>query len=143
MKINGAKGVASSPASSGAKAASGQGFTLGAAAETAPAAPMARAGGVNSISSVDALLALQEVDGPLGRRRRDVSRAGRILDVLDDLKVALLDGELSSGDLNRLTTAVREQRDQVDDAGLTGLLNQIETRAAVELAKIEARLRAA
>ena len=45
---------------------------------------------------MDALLALQEVDGPLERRRRAVRRGGRLLDALDAVKLALLgDGEHS------------------------------------------------
>ncbi len=39
--------------------------------------------------------------------------------------------------LERLGRAVREARADVDDQGLTDLLDQIETRAAVELAKRE------
>ena len=143
MKINSSSGVSGSAQASGARRAGAGGFSVDGASGAAPAAPLARTGGVGGIASVDALLALQEVDGPLGRRRRAVSRAGRILDVLDDVKIALLDGDVSPEQLHRLTTAVREQRAGVDDEGLTGLLDQIETRAQVELAKIEARLKAA
>ena len=67
-----------------------------------------------------------------------MSRAGRILDVLDEVKLALLDGGLSADHLERLRRAVREQRDGVDDPELSGLLDEIETRAAVEMAKLEA-----
>jgi hypothetical protein len=34
-------------------------------------------------------------------------------------------------------SAIREQREGTDDPGLEGLLNEIETRAVVELAKLE------
>ena len=63
-------------------------------------------------------------------------RAGRILDVLDEVKLAMLDGGIPPMALERLTRAVREERAGVDDPRLTGLLNEIETRAAVELAKL-------
>jgi hypothetical protein len=52
------------------------------------------------------------------------------------VKVAMLDGELHPGDLERLRRAVREERQGTEDAALEGVLNEIETRAAVELAKL-------
>ncbi len=64
-------------------------------------------------------------------------RAGRLLDVLDGVKLNLLSGEVSSADLDNLKSAIRDQRDQTDDEGLEGVLDEIETRAAVELAKLE------
>lgn len=93
--------------------------------------------------SVDAILALQEVAGPLERRRRAVGRAGKILDVLEDLKVGLLSGEASIDDLDRLRRAIRDERLGTDDEQLEGVLNEIETRAAVEIAKLESANRAA
>jgi len=89
------------------------------------------------VGSIDVLLALQEVGGPLERRRKAVRRAGVILDVLDEVKLALLDGGVPPAALQRLITAVRLERGGADDARLQGLLDEIETRAAVELAKIE------
>jgi hypothetical protein len=86
---------------------------------------------------VEALLTLQDVGGPLERRRRAVGRAGRLLDALDDIKLALLDGQLREDDLERLERAIRDQRAATDDPRLEELLNEIETRAAVELAKIQ------
>jgi hypothetical protein len=104
------------------------------APEVAHASP---ALGMTGISSLDALLALQEVSSPLERRRKAVRRAGRILDVLDDIKVALLGGDLTPLALDRLLSAVREQREGADDPGLEAVLGEIETRAAVEIAKLE------
>lgn len=107
---------------------------LGAAAETA--AP-ARAASMAGVSSVQALIALQEMGGPLERRKKAMDRGTRILDVLDQIKVALLDGELNSGALDRLSRAIREERSQTDEPALEDLLNEIETRAAVEQAKLQ------
>ena len=93
--------------------------------------------------AVDALLALQDVGGPLERKRRAVGRAGRILDVLDEIKVALLDGELNLGQLDRLRRAVRDERGRTDEPRLEGVLDEIELRAAVEIAKLEKAAHAA
>jgi hypothetical protein len=134
MKISGPNASQSAaPARVGKGAASSGGFSLSATAGAADAA--APAGGVAGVSSVGALLALQAVEDPLERRRRAVNRAGRILDALDGLKIALLEGSASPGGLESLMKAVREERAAADDERLQGLLNEIETRAAVELAK--------
>ena len=86
---------------------------------------------------VEALLALQDVETATERKRRSVNRAGRLLDELDGLKIALLGGDLDAGQLDRLARAVREQRAATEDPKLEGILDEIETRAAVELAKLE------
>lgn len=136
MKVSSSSGVGqASGARSSARPAAG-GFSLGAAAPVHESAPSARVAGASAISSIDALLALQSVGTPLERRRRAVGRAGRILDLLDDVKVSLLEGEASPSALSHLVDAIHEQRDRTDDPGLEGVLDEIETRAAVELAKL-------
>lgn len=137
MKISGPGATTSAAGPRGAKAAGGDGFRLpsmgGASAPT-------QAGGVSAMGGVmalDALLALQDVGGPLERRKRAVRRGGRILDALDDIKLGLLAGELSKADLHRLQQAVSEAREGVDDPVLEAVLQEIEVRAAVEGAKLE------
>jgi len=116
---------------------SGAGFALPSIESVNGAVGVSRASGVAGVSGLEALLALQDVGGPLERRKRAVARGGRILDVLDEVKLALIDGDLSPASLERLMRAVREERETTEDGGLEGLLNEIETRAAVEIAKLE------
>ncbi len=123
---------------------SGFGSALEEAGEAAAPAASARAEALGAINSLDVLLALQETLSPTERRRRAVRRAGKILDALDALKLSLLDGEPSATELQSLQTAVKEARAETEDPALEGLLEQIEIRAAVELAKrdmTEARMR--
>ena len=141
MKITGTTSL--SAASAAPRRAGGSGFALGDAEGPGSAAETSVALGVSALSSLDALIALQEVDGPLGRRRRAIGRAGRLLDVLEGLKLALLDGEIGESGLRRLADAVREQREATSDPRLEDLLDQIEARAAVEMAKLETALKAA
>ena len=54
-----------------------------------------------------------------------------------------LDGAISGDDLVRLKIAIREERAMTDDPRLESLLDEIETRAAVEAAKMEMAQRAA
>jgi hypothetical protein len=143
MKINGPDrtGQASVPAK-GAKPAA-PGFSISEAEEAADAAATGQALGVSGVGSVDALLALQQVDGPLERRKRAVRRAGRILDVLDEMRLALLDGRADPVAAQKLASAVREERLAIEEPGLSDVLDEIETRAQVELAKLEMARKAA
>lgn len=143
MKVSGTSGVGSAAGPGKAKPAGGEGFQVAQPPAAAGAAQVARASGVAGVMSVDAILALQDIGGPLERRRRAVKRAGKILDVLEDVKIALLSGDVAIDDLERLKRAIAEERQGSDDERLEGVLNEIETRAAVELAKLERANRAA
>ena len=139
MKISGPSGPSSTSAARGAgRAASGGGFSLSAAEEAADAAEAPRMSGLDGVMTVSSLLALQGVEDPLHRRKRAMGRANRLLDILDDLKVAMLEGRAAPSTLDNLARAVREQRETTDDPNLDDVLRQIETRAAVELAKLGA-----
>lgn len=144
MKVNTTSGAG--PAGGAGKArpaGASPGFQLPTAGTVAGPSQMSRAGGVGGLMGVDALLALQEMGGPLERKRRAVNRAGRLLDILDEVKLSLIGGEVTGNDLERLSRAIRDQRENTDDPGLEGVLNEIETRAAVELAKLESASRRA
>jgi len=143
MKVTSTGGAKAAGATQGSKPAAAPGFTVAEPEAAGGAGVPTGVAGVGMIGSIDALLMLQEAEGPLGRRRRAVGRAGRLLDVLDEVKLAMLEEGPSSTHLQRLTAAVREQRADTEDEGLEALLNQIETRAAVELAKLETHRRAA
>jgi hypothetical protein len=136
MKINGASPT--SPASRTSRTSGAGGGTFEpAAGATAPraAAPAAAPIGVGSI---DALLALQ-AEGFDERRRRAAGRASTLLDILDEIKIALLEGGVSRARLNELVGALNVTRDDTQDAKLESVLDEVETRALVELAKHEAR----
>ncbi len=141
MKVNGTSGAGPIGGAGKSRAAGGQDFRL----PTAEAAPVqaARTSAPAGVMSVNAILALQEMGGPLERRRRAVRRAGRLLDVLDEVKIGLLSGEMSVDKLDALRTAIRDEREGTEDAGLESVLDEIETRAAVELAKLESAPRVA
>lgn len=138
MKVNGTGGLSQSSGARPARGASGgPGFRVAnPSAASAPAQPSSVAG-AGGVMGVEALLALQDVESPTERKRRSVRRASRLLDELDGLKVALLGGELDNGQLERLAQAVRDQRAATGDPQLEAVLDEIETRAAVELAKLE------
>jgi len=137
MKVGSSGGVIGTGGAYAPSRPAAGGFSVAGSGAAVDAAPVTTAAGPTGVTSLDALLALQEVGGPLERRRRAVRRAGRILDVLDEVKIALLDGGLPPAALHRLMSAIREERGGTEDPRLEGLLDEIETRAAVELAKLE------
>ncbi|MER2520472.1 MAG: flagellar assembly protein FliX [Bdellovibrionales bacterium] len=86
-------------------------------------------------SSVSGILGIQEVDDALSRASRGKLRAQDILDRLDELRHDLLLGALSYERLQNLARIVSAHRGKVDDPRLTAILDEIDLRAQVELAK--------
>ena len=88
------------------------------------------------LATLDTLVTLQEVpDGNAGRKRA-VKRASDMLDALEGIRLDLLNGEVPAPRLTALLRLVRLQRDQVEDPRLSHILDEIELRARVELAKL-------
>lgn len=142
MKVTGPAGPSAPSGSRPARGASG-GFSVPGAAAASPAGAAQPAAAVSGVADVGALMALQGVEDAVERRRRAIRRGGGLLDRLDDLKLALLSGEAGEGALERLSRTLREERPADADAGLNSLLDQIDLRAAVELAKADLRRNAA
>ncbi len=74
-------------------------------------------------------------EDPVERRKRSVARGKSALDVLDDLKMGLLAGNLDSSTVLRLRDAAANLKSTSGDAGLDAVLSEIELRVEVELAK--------
>ena len=139
MKVVGPNGVSTPNSTRAARSASG--FSLGQAGSlAAPSAPTASAPS-SGVADVSALMALQGIEGPLEKRRRAIRRGGGLLDRLDEIKLALLNGDADEASLDQLARTLREERSDDGDAELNALLDQIDLRAAVELAKAEMRRR--
>lgn len=111
----------------------GSGFRLAdsdAAATTRSATPLRAAPGL------DALLALQDVsESPVERRKRAVRRGKGLLDALDDMKRALLDGRADAAALGELRSRFGAGAEPTGLAGLDETLAAIDLRVQVELAK--------
>ena len=98
---------------------------------TAPTAPVAALGGITG------LIGINEVDEGDVRKRRAVKRGRFTLEALDQLRNALLMGTLPLSILRNLEKLIAEERAEVTDPGLSAILDDIELRAAVEMAKLE------
>jgi hypothetical protein len=124
----------SSVASRGAvgRYSGGQAFAL--AGVSAPARPSA-ASPVMPLAALDAILALQGVGDALTGRRRAVKRGASMLDVLEEVKADLLVGRITPERLDILAEQLQSMRDRVDP-GLDGVIDEIELRVRIELAKL-------
>jgi hypothetical protein len=104
-----------------------------------PASAPEAAGGIAApapLAAADALIALQEQSDNLEERRQSLRRGRDMLELLDEMRHGLLAGTLPEAGLTRLLDAVRAGRGAVADRGLAAVLNEIELRARVELAKL-------
>ncbi len=133
MRIYGPNGTTLGTPAGNARKTPSSTFTLPDAAATtdtrAAAAPKAAA-------NIDALLALQGIEeDPAERRKRSVQRGRGALDVLDDLKLRLLSGNIDPSMVGRLRDAAANLKSSSGDPGLDAVLSEIELRVEVELAK--------
>ncbi|BAU91951.1 flagellar assembly protein fliX [Methylorubrum populi] len=109
--------------------------------EEAPRATTAGTSQTGMLSGLDTILTLQGQDGAEAqkeRRRRSVQRGHDLLDGLDRLKAALIGGRVATRDLQAIAGRLAERMAESGDPRLDGLVAEIELRAAVELAKLEA-----
>jgi hypothetical protein len=133
MRIYGATGMSgSAPASLVRKSRPGTFALPQAEAEHAPTA----ATGPRSVAGIDALMALQGVEDPAERRRRSVNRGRMALDVLEELKLGVLEGKLDGAVLGRLKTVASGLKGSSGDRNLDVVLAEIELRVEVEMAKL-------
>jgi hypothetical protein len=88
----------------------------------------------SATQDIGSLLALQSVEDPLLKKRKLVRRGQQLLDTLESLKADLLVGNVGEDRLKQLMTLIGEARER-SEPGLDGLLDDIELRARVELAK--------
>ena len=89
------------------------------------------------LNAVDGILAVQEVPTATDGRSRGIKHGYSILDHLDDIRLGLLSGSISSLRLVELSQEIVEVRDTVIDPRLSAILDDVELRAAVELAKLD------
>lgn len=104
--------------------------------QTTKSQQSSHAAGLNDVTS---LLALQGVEDPLhGKRRKAIRKGNRMLDLLEDVRLGLLSGNLSVSVLQQLER-LTEMSEPSGDARIDELVEEIGLRAQVELAKLEGR----
>ncbi len=112
----------------------GAGFKIGGAAERASLA----GGGIAALATLDALTTLQSVDEAGGLEDGiggGVTRGANLLDDLARLQADVLAGATDTDTLRGLRRRLGEPRSKGRDPQLDDILDDIELRVAVELAK--------
>ena len=125
--------VSASPKAAGKAGATGD-FKVGEGTKTTSAHTTQS---TRALAAVDALIALQEVPDASARSAQAVERAEDLLDLLEEIKIDLLSGALPRSRMVRLARMVEQRRAEIADVQLAGILDEIELRARVELAKLE------
>ncbi len=89
------------------------------------------------LTALTTLLSIQETPDAAEERRQGLLRGNDLLDELTVLQRGLIDGTLSEATLRRVAHILDGPRPVIDDPELKHVLDEIEVRAAVELAKLE------
>jgi hypothetical protein len=126
-----------------AKSAGGPAFSdmLGGADETSDVNHTSTAG---AIARIDVLLAAQTADDPAERatRGRMRKRADHILRSLDKIRLGILTGNMTVGNVLDIADVVASHREKITDPQLSAILDEIDLRAQIEIAKMRLALEA-
>lgn len=93
--------------------------------------------GVQPMGMLEGLIAIQQLEIDVMEKKEAQKRGNDVLDVLDQLRHGLLRGKLSTMQVQNLAAGMRALNFNVADPRLQEVISAIETRAAVELAKLE------
>ncbi len=90
-----------------------------------------------SIAKVDALLAVQGAESATEKtaRRKMRERGDNVLKQLDLLRMGLLTGDLTLGQVIDVADVVASHREKISDPQMTAVLDEIDMRAQIEIAK--------
>ncbi|NRA86597.1 MAG: hypothetical protein HRU28_04225 [Rhizobiales bacterium] len=98
----------------------------------APLSPM------QPVAAVDSLLAVQEMDQKK-QQETAVNNSREMLSILQEIRVGLLSGHISEHKVEALSALASKERQTFGNADLNNVLDEIDLRARVELAKMQYR----
>jgi len=89
-------------------------------------------------ATVESLLAVQEAPDAASERSRGLARryGHDLLDRLEEIRLGLLAGVIPKDKLAAIAQAVRQRRQKTDDPRLNAIIDEIELRCEVEIAKL-------
>jgi hypothetical protein len=93
--------------------------------------------GPGPIAAVETILTLQGFDDATDGSSKGLAHGQDLLDMLDQVRDGLLAGGIPRSTLTRLATAVSRRQENFVDPKLQHILDEIDLRARVELAKLE------
>lgn len=133
MKIESGRGISATGSPKRAAGAAAPGFAPSGMDSPQKASAASASSGVTPL---DAILALQGDEPPSQRRARQARRGHEALDTLEKLANGLLVGR-APGSLRAELETLRRAGEPTGEAGLDDTLREIDTRLAVEAAKLE------
>lgn len=92
---------------------------------------------VASTSSLSNLLSLQEINDDGQSKRKALQQGNDMLDSLDKLRHSILTGSVPIHVLRNINSQLSAKKQYITDQSLLDIMDDIELRASVELAKIE------
>lgn len=95
-----------------------------------------KSSGAMPTSSISVLAMLNEVEDALEAPKKSVQRGNDMLDELEKIRDGLLFGGISVGRLENIQRMLANKQAMVKDPELAEIIEEIEIRAAVELAKL-------
>lgn len=135
MEIKGTRNVdRTSLRRSSSRQSGGEGFTISSESEESAVASVS---GTTSLTALDSVLTLQEMENSTEGRSRGLKHGKTLLDALEDVRLGLLAGAIPRETLSRIAHNLSQRNDQFTDPQLKSVLDDIELRARVELAKLE------
>ncbi len=93
--------------------------------------------GPGPIAAVETILTLQGFDDAADGNSKGIAHGQDLLDMLDQVRDGLLAGAIPRSTLTRLAAAVSKRQESFVDPKLQNVLDEIDLRARVELAKLE------
>lgn len=93
--------------------------------------------GPGPIAAVETILTLQGFDDAGDGQPKGFAHGQNLLDMLDQVRDGLLAGAIPRATLGRLAAAVAKKQEGFVDPKLQNVLDEIDLRARVELAKLE------
>ena len=141
-KVGYTKPVASAKAlkKAGKVGESGFASALGAAESALETSEVENTQSLTALTQTNPMLGFQEVDGAEYDKRKALKQGRLTLEALSQLRDSLLFGSLPVSSIQRLERLVASERTATTDPVLNGILDEIELRAAVEMAKLEVAL---
>lgn len=94
-----------------------------------------KAAATSPLASVGGMLALQEMGDALESRKKAIQKGNSLLDRLESIRCDLLFGGVPQDRLSNLKRMVEQQRETLVDPLLSSILDDIDLRVRVELAK--------
>ena len=135
-QTSGIGGTTGTRSAGGKRAVGDKSFSSLLTGETSEASEAAAARASSGVG-LEGILALQEVDDATIGRRKARKHGETLLDRLDEIRHGLILGTIPRSQLNDMKTMIQRQRDfAIDDPRLAAIIDDIELRVLVELAKL-------